>query len=174
MKTIKYYAICALLALAPLARAQTRVFPVATLTATSQTSPPIALLQSYSVGVITVTGNTLTTATFAVLGSSDGGTTYSPLAVSAVGSPSTTATTTTVTANGLYQVNLAGITNVEFQTSGTFTATSVSLLLTASTFGTVGRNGVGAGGSVTSFTGRTGAVSPASGDYSVGQVTGAA
>lgn len=165
MKHTRTIAVSMILALVPLARAQTVVFPVATLTGTGQTSTAIRLNQSFSVGVITVTGSSLTTATFAVLGSSDGGTTYSALATSAVGSPSTTATSTTVTANGLYQVNLAGITNVEFQTSGTFTATNLSLLLTASSFGTIGRNGTG--GAPTAITQLTGDVTAGPGAGSV-------
>src|SRR5271170_1648784 len=92
------------------------IYPVQTFTATSQTGTVIQLGQnpsgnggSYSVGNISVNGSSLTTATFAVEGSSDGGNTYYPLNVNSVTAPGTVATTTTVTGPGIYQVNLAGM-----------------------------------------------------------------
>lgn len=130
--------------------------PSATITATSVTSAPINLGQqtqsgvgnygAWSAGKVTVTGSNLTTVTFSVLGSADGGVTYYPLAVNAVGSPGTTATSVTATANGLYEFSLAGLTNIEFQTSGTFTATSVTFTLTAAPNGSIGRSTGGGGG----------------------------
>jgi hypothetical protein len=121
--------------------------PGFTATATNQTSAPLPLGTaplnrngSYSVGTITLTGTALTTVTFGVLGSSDNGATYYPLNLSAALTPGTVATTMTATANGIYNVNLAGVTNIEFVTSGTFTATSVKLLLTAAPNGTIGRS----------------------------------
>lgn len=136
------------------------IFSPAVMTATSQTSSVIHLSSqpkgspvSYSTGTITVTGSSLTTATFAVNGSSDGGKTFYALNISAINAPGTTATTETVTTAGVYQVNLSGITDVEFVTSGTFTATNISITLTASPNGIIARNTGGGGGSVSSVTG---------------------
>lgn len=132
------------------------LFPVVIMTATAQTSTVTHLGQtpggnggSYSVGTITVKGTSLTTATFAVNGSSDGGVTFFPLNISSINAPGTTTTTQTVTANGIYQVNLSGITDVEYITSGTFTGTSIALTLTASPNGIIARSGGGGGGGVT-------------------------
>lgn len=126
---------------------KTNIFiPGWTATASSQTSPSIPLGTSYSVGTITLTGSSLTTATFAVMGSSNGGATYTALPISAIADPTTTATTITATAAGLYQVNLATITHIKFVTSGTFTATSVTLLLTGAPNGSLARGGGGGGG----------------------------
>jgi hypothetical protein len=96
---------------------------------------PSTVGSSYTLGTVTVTGTSLTTVTFGVLGSSDNGFSYyplpitSPLATPSGGAP---ATTVTATANGVYQVPLGGLTHVKFVTSGTFTATAVSLQLSAS------------------------------------------
>lgn len=106
-----------------------------TLTATSQTSTPSILSpsrDSYSSGTITLTGVSLTTATFAVWGSGDGGTTYNALGIETCAAPGTFATTQTATAAGCYRVSLAGLDHVEYVTSGTFTATSITLTLSAS------------------------------------------
>jgi hypothetical protein len=123
------------------------------LTATSQTSAPINLSnRSWSAGTIQLTGVSLTTATFGVLGSSDpacGSTTFQPIAINLFSTPGTVATTMTATATALYQVNLAGLYCIEYQTSGTFTATSITLLLTASPNAIVGRSGGGSGSAVT-------------------------
>lgn len=118
--------------------------PAKVMTATAQTSAPIQLGPAnrpggFSAGTITLTGSSLTTATFGVLGSSDGGVTYYAIALNTYADPTTLATTFTATTNGLYQVNLTGLTHIEFVTSGTFTATSISLLLTASPNGSLGR-----------------------------------
>jgi hypothetical protein len=137
----------ALVLFCALARAQgnNSVFPSQSFTTTGQTGATINLAGSaYSVGTISVTGTGLTTATFGVSGSADNGVTFNPLPISAVGSPGSTATATaTATANGLYQVNLAGITQIKFVTSGTFTATSVSFTLSASPVGFISRNSGG-------------------------------
>lgn len=88
-------------------------------------------------GLIQVTGSSLTTATWKIQGSADGGTTWTDLPTAAYPTTSVPITTTAVsqtsTAAGLFCVNLSGMTNVRFATtSGTFTATSLSLKLTAS------------------------------------------
>jgi hypothetical protein len=117
------------------------------MTATSQTSTPFALnMYSYSVGVVSLTGSSLTTATFAVYGSADGGVTYNALAIETCATPGTFATTETATANGCYQVNLAGLDHIEYVTSGTFTATSITLTLTASPNAQIGRSSGGDSG----------------------------
>jgi hypothetical protein len=130
----------------------------APLTATSQTSAPINLSnRSWSAGTVQLTGVGLTTATFGVLGSSDpacGSTTFQPIAINLFSTPGTVATTMTATATALYQVNLAGLYCVEYQTSGTFTATSITLVLTASPNAIVGRSS-GGGGTYCSLTGCT-------------------
>lgn len=118
-------------------------FAAQNFTATNTTGAAIALNglasgtstvgSSFASANITVTGSGLTTATFGVQGSSDLGVTYYPLLITNVSVPGATpATTATVTANGLYQVSLAGLTHVRFVTSGTFTAASLSLKLSAS------------------------------------------
>lgn len=134
-----------------LCMAQTNArFPAQTLTVSGQTSAALPLFttpfpSSYSVGNVTLTGTSLTTVTFSVMGSSDGVTFYA-LPITTVASPGSTPTlTVTATAAGIYQVNLAGITHVEFVTSGTFTATSVTLMLTASPNGGVSKTSDPAG-----------------------------
>ena len=125
------------------------VFPATTLTATSQTVAGPQLTSSYSAGTIALTGTSLTTATFAVYGCTKAtcaSTDYTALAIETCSTPGTFATTQTATANGCYQVNLAGITAIEYVTSGTFTGTSIALTLTASPNAQVGRGGGGGGG----------------------------
>lgn len=134
------------------------VFPSQTFTATGQTGAAIQLNgltvtstvgSSFASGNITLTGSSLTTATFSLQGSADNGKTYFPIAVAAVSTPGSTLTNVTATAPGLYQVSLAGLTHVRFSTSGTFTATNVGLTLTASPNGlptSLGGNGGGSGG----------------------------
>lgn len=129
------------------------VWPAQTFTASNQTGSTIQMNNltvsstvgsSFSSGTITVTGTSLTTVTFAVYGSSDNGVTFYPLPIYTVASPSTTPTTTvTATANGQYQVSLAGITHIKFVTSGTFTATNVSLVFTASPNAGIANKGSG-------------------------------
>lgn len=136
------------------------IYPAQTFTASNQTGTSIALNgltvpstvgSSFASGIITVTGTSLTTATFTVMGSSDGGGTYFALPIInplAAPSSSAPATAVTVTANGVYMVSLAGITHVQFVTSSAFTATALSLTLTASPNAQVSQN-KGAGGSFT-------------------------
>lgn len=130
-----------------------QVFKAQSFTATAQTGTviqlnglvvPSTIGSSFSSGAITVTGVGLTTASFQIMGSADNGATYYPLNVNSIATPTTLATTTTITANGLYQVNLAGLTHVKFVTTGTFTATSVSITLTASPNALTSRSGGGA------------------------------
>jgi hypothetical protein len=223
MKFVKYVK-CLILALAlafvPIAanaqslnptQGTNAIFPAVTATNNTFTSAPIHLGQnpsgnggSYSVGNIAVSGVGLTTVTFMVLGSSDGGNTYYALNINAANSPTIVSTTATATVSGLWQVNLVGITDVKISTTGTFTATSVTFVLTGAPYGIISRLQGGSGGAVnsvfgrtgtvvattgdytcvmvtncpttyvSSFNSRTGAVSPASGDYTVSQVTGAA
>lgn len=118
-------------------------FGAITMTASGQTSAAISFAPqggAYSAGTITITGVGLTTATVGVLGSSDGGVTFFPLNIAPITSLTTTATTATITATSLYAVNLATITNLKFVTSGTFTATSITLKLAASPNGLLSRN----------------------------------
>jgi hypothetical protein len=132
------------------------VFPSQIFTATGQTGATIQLNglitpsstvgSSFASGTITLTGTSLTTVTFSLLGSADNGVTFFPLPLTPVATPGTTAVTTiTATASGLYQVSLAGLTHVRFSTSGTFTATNVSLILTASPNALTSRTGGGTG-----------------------------
>lgn len=135
-------------------------YPAVVMTASGQTSTPIQLDTyngSYSAGVVAITGSSLTTATVAVYGTSLFKTNFVPLAVESCDNPGTFSTTVTVTAGACYQVNLAGMAYIEFVTSGTFTATSISLTLTASPNAQVGRAGGGGGGG--GCTGATGTYS---------------
>ena len=118
----------------------TTMFSVPPFTASGQTSAATPLGEppngtgpggSWSVGAITLTGVALSTATFGMLGSADGGVTYEPIAMESLAALGTFATTFTATAAAGYRANLAGLTHVKFVTSGTFTATSVSVVLTA-------------------------------------------
>jgi lysophospholipase L1-like esterase len=127
--------------------------PAPTLTGTGQTSAPVILQRStatrdsYSAGKIIVTGVGLTTATFSILGSTNSGASYNVLATEPCSSPGTFATSQTVTASpSCYEVNLSSLYSVEFTTSGTFTGTSITLLLTANPNAQITRNGNGGGG----------------------------
>jgi len=100
-------------------------FPLMTFTATSQTKTQA--LSGQDCLTLTMTSTALTTVTFLVKVSNDGGTTYvaartAPYAATLT--PSITAVT--ATANLPYIVNVAGWTNYEIVTSGTFTATAVN------------------------------------------------
>lgn len=133
------------------------VFP-AQIFSTTKTGTPIQLNglvvpstigSSFASGSITLTGTSLTTVTFSVLASTDNGVTYNPWLIWSVLTPSAQGTTQTATGNGIYQLSLAGVTHIKFVTSGTFTASSISLVLTASPNAMVSRSGNGSGGSVT-------------------------
>ena len=100
----------------------------------------------YASGTITLAGVAITTVSFQVMGSSDRGATYHLLPVYSVASPGTTpVTTVTAIGSALYQINLAGMTHIQFVTTGTFTGTSVTLTLTASPNASISRNGSGGG-----------------------------
>lgn len=133
---------------------------------------PSTVGSSFSSLVLTVTGTSLTTATFQVLGSSNNGGTFAPLLVSSVANPGSPNTTTTVTGPGLYQVNAVGLTHVKIVTSGTFTATNLTITITASPNAQITKNSGGGGGAVASVFGRTGTVGAQSGDYSFSQLSG--
>lgn len=151
MKTLKYLAV-ALVALlgigAQFASAQSYypgslatmtpnyVYPAATFTAASQNGTAIGL-GGLGSGIIEVKATTITTATWAIEGSVDGGTTWfelptTALSVVASTTPTPALTQTTTATATAYAVNLVGITQVRFiTTSGTFTATGFSLTLAA-------------------------------------------
>jgi hypothetical protein len=144
----------------------TTTFVAVPLTATNQTSAAVVLQRSaatrdsYSAGKLTVTGVGLTTATFSVLGSADNGATYNVLATEPCSTPGTFATSQTVTASpSCYEVNTSSLFAVKFATSGTFTATSISIVLTVNPNAQITRNGGGGGGGsgVESINGDTGA-----------------
>lgn len=103
-------------------------------TATSQTAT--RTLPSSACAVVSQTANTLTTATFTIEYSNDGGTTYYPAAVAPyVGSAARASVLTaiTVTTSGhLYILPTTGMTNIEAVTSSTFTGTSLTLTITTS------------------------------------------
>lgn len=136
--------------------------PATVMTATSQTSTAIPLgtaatvpkSGSYAGGNIQLTGSSLTTATFGVTVSSDNGATYFAVPICTVAATPICATTQTATASAIFTINLAGLTHIKFVTSGTFTATSISLLLTASPNAQAKNSGTGgAGGAVSSVSG---------------------
>jgi hypothetical protein len=144
MRKAVLFALVLLCALSAGAQGINAVFPAQVVTSSGQTDTVKLTGVAFSVGTISLTGSGLTTVTFAVMGSADNGLSFFQLPISTVASPGSTPTSTvTATANGLYQVNLAGITQVQFVTSGTFTATSVSLVLSASPVGFLSRNSGG-------------------------------
>lgn len=120
------------------------VFPAQTFISSAQTGSTILLNglivpstvgSSFNVGTITLTGNALTTVSFSVYGSADNGVSFYPLIIN----PGTS-TAVTATSNGLYQINLIGITELKFVTLGTFTATNISLTLTATPNGAISQS----------------------------------
>lgn len=127
--------------------------PATVMTATSQTSAAIPLgtsaaapkSGSYAGGNIQLTGSSLTTATFGVTASSDNGVTYFAIPICTMAATPVCATTQTATTNAIFTINLTGLTHIKFVTSGTFTATNISLLLTASP-NAQAKNGSSSGG----------------------------
>lgn len=111
----------------------------AVFTAASQTGATI-FTGGLKSGLVTAYGTALTTATWKIQGSNDGGGHWFDLPTAVYPTTTLPITTTvlseTTTATSLYVVNLAGFTNLRFvTTSGTFTATNLTLVLTASSNG---------------------------------------
>lgn len=107
--------------------------PVYTFTATSQTGNS-ATTTALASGIIEVKGTALTTATWAMQGSIDGGTTWQALPTAPYPTTAfvttTAVTQTTTTTNTFYVVKLLGFTKFRFVTSGTFTATNITIQFT--------------------------------------------
>lgn len=132
------------------------IFPAVTVTGTGTTAPirlnsmccsgTTTTGSGFSTGDITLSGTSLTTVTFGVLVSKDNGVTYFPTLIWSTLTPGTAATTVTAAAGGQYEFSLANVTHVEFVVSGTFTATSVQFLLSASPNAQVGTGGSAGGG----------------------------
>jgi hypothetical protein len=100
-------------------------FPLMTFTATAQTKTQA--LSGQACLTLTMTATALTTATWIVNVSNDGGATYVPARVAPFAATLTPAiTAVTTTAVKPYLVNVSGWTNYEIVTSGTFTATAVN------------------------------------------------
>lgn len=98
-------------------------------TATAQTKTQV--LGGCSTATISISGTALTTVTWQIFASNDGGTNYYaiPQSTGAFTSNVLTVTTgaaTTTTAATLYYANLSGFTIFKIVTSGTFTATNVT------------------------------------------------
>lgn len=127
----------------------------AVLTASSQTSQPIPMGSSWSAGTIQLTGSSLTTATYGVLASTDNGKSYHAWPICTVAASPSCANTQLATADGFYSISLTGVTHIEYVTSGTFTATSISLLLTASPNAQASKSSSGTSG-VAAINGATG------------------
>jgi hypothetical protein len=100
---------------------------------------------SYSSGSLTVTGFGLSNVNFQVLGSFDNGATFYPLLVWPIYSPTSASTTANANSNNVFQFSLANVTHIQIVTTGTFTATQVQFLLTASP-NTQAKSGGGGGG----------------------------
>lgn len=80
----------------------------------------------------------------------------------------------TITANGGYRADVAGFTQFNVCSTGTWTSGTAVVTLYAVPPPAASTVAGGTGGAVTSVFSRTGAVTASSGDYTVGQVTGAA
>jgi hypothetical protein len=118
--------------------AQPSIFPnfrYAPLTATATSQTVKAPMGGVSSCLIQQTSVANTTITWQIKFSMDGGTTYYALSMAPYATSltqSTAAITTTSTAAALFVANMADITNIELVTSGTFTATSLTVQLTCS------------------------------------------
>jgi hypothetical protein len=115
----------------------TTQWPVATFSAASQTGTAFSIGGQRS-GLIEVKGTALTTATWSIQGSMDSGTTWVSLPTAALPTTSvpitTTATSQTTTSSGtFYVVSVSQFTMLRFiTTSGTFTATSITITINTS------------------------------------------
>ena len=164
--------IAALLVLPLVATAQNQMAWVTNaLTATGQTTTPICFTKAGVLGYLsfasmnfTVSGVSLTTVTIAAQVSSDGGVTYKPVLVNEISS-TTTALTNTVTATDTFQANIPNANCIRFATSGTFTATSVTISISANQQVLTSKAAGSGGGAVTSVFGRTGSITAQSSDY---------
>lgn len=136
-----------------------QLFKAQTFTASGQTGAVLPLngmttgstvASSYSLANITVSGTSLTAATFAVQGSADNGGTFVPLNINALATPGTVSTTVTVSSGSpaVYQFNPGGLTHVRVVTSGTFTGTALQIQIGLAPNSLIGRNGGGGGGSM--------------------------
>lgn len=103
-------------------------FAAQTFTGDATGSP--LLIPQLTYATVELTG-TITTITFQILVSNDGGKTYFPAPFAAIATPGTLVTQTTATSQGLYVINLAGLTDLEIVTSGTFTASNAAFKVTA-------------------------------------------
>jgi hypothetical protein len=106
-------------------------------TATSQNKTQA--IGGVSTASVQISGSSLTTVTWQLTCSNDGGANYYGIPSLAAGGtvtsgvlPITTAGTITTTTAALYYFNLSGCTNFKIATSGTFTATSVTAQVVAS------------------------------------------
>jgi hypothetical protein len=106
-------------------------YPAMVFTATSQTKTQG--IGGVSTATVQIFGVALTTVTWQLLCSNDGGTHFYGLpSLAAGGTAPITAGAITTTSAGLYYFKISGCTNFEIVTSGTFTATSVTAQVTAS------------------------------------------
>lgn len=87
---------------------------------------------SFASGNATVSVVGSGTATIGFVGSSDNGVTYVPIPITSLTASPTTATTQMVTASSVFSVPLGNLTHVQPVVSGSFTFTSITILLTAS------------------------------------------
>ncbi len=131
------------------------VFDPVVPTGTGWTSAPIQLARysingnGFSLGTITVKATELSTVTFGVLVSSDGGASYYATNIWNSLTPGSQATTATATIAGQYNFSLTGITHIKYITAGTFTATGLSFTLTATAAPSIQATVSGGGGSGT-------------------------
>lgn len=85
----------------------------------------------YAYGTVSLKATSITTVTFTIQVSNDGGVSYFPAPFSVCSAPSTLMNVATATTQQLYCLSLAGMTNYRIVTSGTFTGTGVTFKLTA-------------------------------------------
>lgn len=108
-------------------------------TAASQTAAALPIAGANS-AVIQIKASSLTTVTWALKCSIDGGTTFfslplAPIPTTTVPITTTALTETTTTANSIYVANVTGCAQLQFSTtSGTFTATSVTPVISVSRY----------------------------------------
>lgn len=106
---------------------------------------------SFGICTLSVTGSSLTTATFAIKASVDG-TNYVSLLITPVGSTTGATTQTVTSAPAGFTVPCGGWSYLEAVSSGTFTATSITITVVGSPNAQVASAGVGGGGGSATFT----------------------